>query len=84
MAGDREEPNRVLGFPLSSREPAGQRRARDAAPGSPGPRQAGPRRPQRGGEPQRVLGFPVGWFEEFAREVLRPLADRILRRQRSG
>jgi hypothetical protein len=67
VAGDREEPNRVLGFPLRGK-----------------PRQASAPRPQGYGEPQRVLGFPAGWFEQFAREVLRPLADRILRRQDRG
>jgi hypothetical protein len=88
VTGDREEPNRVLGFPVSakplSRQPGGQRRTRDAEPGSPRSGRARAPRPQRYGEQQRVLGFPVDWFEEFGREVLRPLADRIWRRRDRG
>jgi hypothetical protein len=87
MTGDREEPNRVLGFPLGgkpfSRQPGAQRRGRGAAP-APRPGQAMAPQPRRYGEPQRVLGFPVDWFGEFGREVLRPLADRIRRRRRGG
>jgi hypothetical protein len=39
---------------------------------------------ERYSEPQRVLGFPVDWFEQFGREVLRPLAHRIVRRRDTG
>ena len=71
MARDQEERNRILGFPLErhpNTRPAGEpQRTQQAA------------RAQRqpGGEPQRVLGLPVDWFEEFADDVLRPLLRRI-------
>jgi hypothetical protein len=88
VTGDREEPNRVLGFRVGgkpfSRQPGGQRRTGDAGPESPRRGQANAPQERRYGEPQRVLGFPVDWFAEFGREVLRPLADRILRRRDSG
>ena len=72
MSGDREERNRVLGFPVD-RHP-NTRRARKPRD----PQQAG--RPQRRAqveEPQRVLGIPADWLEELAGEVLRPLLRRI-------
>jgi hypothetical protein len=75
VTGDREEPNRVLGFPVAGKpfsgQSGGKRRAGDAAPGSPRLGQASAPQQQKYAEPQRVLGFPVDWFEEFRREVLR-------------
>ena len=70
MTGDREERNRVLGFPVD-RHP-NTRNPRD-------PRQAAQpqRRAQDEEEPQRVLGIPVDWLDEIADEVLRPLLRRI-------
>jgi hypothetical protein len=71
LTRDQEERNRVLGFPLErhpNTRPAGE-------PQHP-PRAARAQR-QQGGEPQRVLGLPVDWFEEFADDVLRPLLRRI-------
>jgi hypothetical protein len=68
---DQEERNRVLGFPLErhpNTRPAGERQH---------PPQAARAQRQPGGEPQRVLGLPVDWFEEFADGVLRPLLRRI-------
>ncbi len=72
MTGDREERNRVLGFPVDrhpNTRPAGKPQ---------NPRQAAQpeRRPQTG-EPQRVLGLPVDWLDGFTDEVLRPLLRRI-------
>lgn len=72
MTGDREERNRVLGFPVDrhpSTRPAGK-------PQHP-PQAAHPERGPQAGEPQRVLGFSAGWFEQFVDEVLRPLLRRI-------
>jgi hypothetical protein len=72
VTGDREERNRVLGFPVDrhpNTRPASKPR---------NPRQAAQpeRRPQTG-EPQRVLGLPVDWLDGFTDEVLRPLLRRI-------
>ncbi len=73
MTGDREERNRVLGFPV------------DRHPNTRPPRQ--PREPQQAAqpqrrtraeeEPQRVLGIPADWLDEITGEVLRPLLRRI-------
>ena len=68
---NQEERNRVLGFPLE-RHPS-NRPARE----SQRPPQAARAQRQQGGEPQRVLGVSVDWFEEFADDVLRPLLRRI-------
>jgi hypothetical protein len=63
VTGEREERNRVLGFPVD-RHP-NTRPARK------------PRRRTQAGEPQRVLGIPADWLDELADEVLRPLLRRI-------
>ena len=71
MTGDREERNRVLGFPVDhhpNTRPA--RKPRD-------PQQAAPQRRAQAEEPQRVLGIPADWLDELADEVLRPLLRRI-------
>ena len=75
MTGDREERNRVLGFPVERRpntRPAGKPRQ---------PRQAAQPQ-QQDAEPQRVLGLPVDWLDGFADEILRPLLRRIRRNGR--
>ena len=81
MTGDREERNRVLGFPVD-RHPNTRQAGKPQHP----PQAAQPqRRPQAGepqprpqaGEPQRVLGFSADWLGQFADEVLRPLLRRI-------
>jgi hypothetical protein len=72
MIGDREERNRVLGFPVDRHPNA--RLARE--PQHP-PQAAQPQRRPQAGEPQRVLGFPVDWLDQFADDVLRPLLRRI-------
>jgi hypothetical protein len=72
MSGDREERNRVLGFPVDrhpSTRPAGKQRNPEQA--------AQPQRRPQTGEPQRVLGFPVDRLDEFIDGVLRPLLRRI-------
>ncbi len=69
MTGDREERNRVLGFPVD-RHP-------NTRPASK-PRQAAqPQRRPQDAEPQRVLGLPVDWLDGFVDDVLRPLLRRI-------
>jgi hypothetical protein len=72
VTGDREERNRVLGFPVNrhpNTRPAGKPRS---------PQQAAQPEPRpQGAEPQRVLGVPVDWLDDFTDEVLR-----ILRRVR--
>lgn len=83
MTGDREERNRVLGFPVERhpntrpaskpqqpRQAAQPQQARQAAQPQPRPYDA---------EPQRVLGLPVDWLDGFADEMLR-----ILRRIRGN
>jgi hypothetical protein len=71
VSGDREERNRVLGFPVdrhpNTRPPRPVRK-----PGDPQPQ-----RRAQAEEPQRVLGIPVDWLDGFADEVLRPLLRRI-------
>ena len=82
MTGDREERNRVLGFPVE-RHP----NTRPPRPGRKPPDAQQPARPQRGtqaAEPQRILGFPVDWLDGFADEVLRPLLRRIRGSRRHG
>ena len=69
MAGDQEEPNRVLGFPLRT------------GPAGAGPVKAGPFATDASGrqseeEPQRVLGIPVDLFDTLGqrfRAMLRRL-----------
>jgi hypothetical protein len=90
VTGDREERNRVLGFPVERHpniRPAGKpRQPRQAAQPQP-PRQAAQPQPPRqaaqpqpqDAEPQRVLGLPVDWLDGFADEMLR-----ILRRIRGN
>jgi hypothetical protein len=77
VTGDREERNRVLGFPVDRHPNTRQsRKPRD-------PRQ--PSRPRdrvQAEEPQRVLGIPVDWLDEIADDVLRPLLRRIRGRRR--
>jgi hypothetical protein len=81
VTGDREERNRVLGFPVDrhpNTRPAGK-------PPTPPPtaqpedraQAAQPRERRQAGEPQRILGFPADWLDEFAAGVLRPLLRRI-------
>ena len=67
---DQEERNRVLGFPL-------ERHPNTRPAGGPQHPRAERGQRQQGGEPQRVLGLPVDWFDEFANDVLRPLLRRI-------
>ena len=68
MTGDREERNRVLGFPVdrppNTRPASKPRQPRQAAQPQPRPQDA---------EPQRVLGLPADWLDGFADEVLRIL-----------
>jgi len=72
VTGDREERNRVLGFPVDrhpNTRPASKPRQ---------PRQAAqPQRRPQDAEPQRVLGLPVDWLDGFVDDVLRPLLRRI-------
>jgi len=79
MPDDQYEPNRFLGFPVSSRP----RARRDGEP-----------QPRQGEEPQRVMGFPVDrlgeWFGPADGDWLGSLAHpvrgyrRWLRRRRLG
>jgi hypothetical protein len=72
VTGDREERNRVLGFPVerhATTRPASK-------PRQPG-QAAQPRHRPQDAEPQRVLGLPVDWLDGFADDVLRPLLRRI-------
>jgi hypothetical protein len=67
VTGDREERNRVLGFPVDNHpntRPPGKPRARS-------------RREREAEEPQRVLGIPADWLDQLADDVLRPLLRRI-------
>jgi hypothetical protein len=91
VTGDREERNRVLGFPVDwhpnarparkpeepgTAQPEEPETAQPADQTAPQPNEL--RRPRpAGAEPQRVLGFPVDWLDEFADEVLRPLLRRL-------
>jgi hypothetical protein len=72
VTGDREERNRVLGFPVDRRpntRPASKpRNPQQAAQPEPRPQDA---------EPQRVLGLPADWLDGFTDDVLRPLLRRI-------
>ena len=64
MSGDREERNRVLGFPVDrhpNTRPASE-------PGNP-QQEAQPEHRPRTGEPQRVLGFPVDWLDGLTDQV---------------
>jgi hypothetical protein len=77
VSGDREERNRVLGFPVerhpNTRPPRPPRPAgKPRDPQQP----AQPQRRAQAEEPQRILGFPVDWFDGLA-DVLRPLLRRI-------
>ncbi len=77
MTGDREEQNRVLGFPVGRHpdaRPAGKQR----------PPQAAQSQPRPGEEPQRVLGFPVDWSGRRSSDVLRSLLRRIRRTRGHG
>jgi hypothetical protein len=81
VTGDREERNRVLGFPVERHpniRPAGKPRQPRQAAQPQQPRQAAQPQPQDA-EPQRVLGLPVDWLDGFADEMLR-----ILRRIRGN
>lgn len=83
MTGDREERNRVLGFPVERRpntRPASKPRqpGQAAQPQQPGQAAQPQHRPQDA-EPQRALGLPVDWLDGFADEMLR-----ILRRIRGN
>lgn len=67
MTGDREEQNRVLGFPVDrhpNTRPASKPRQPQQQAAQPQPR------PQDA-EPQRVLGLPVDWLDGFGDEMLR-------------
>jgi hypothetical protein len=72
VTGDRQERNRVLGFPVdrhpNTRPASKPRNPQQAARPEPRPQDA---------EPQRVLGFPVDWLDGFTDDVLRPLLRRI-------
>jgi hypothetical protein len=74
VTGNREERNRVLGFPVD-RHPntRAARKPRD-------PQQAAqPQRRPQAEEPQRVLGIPADWLDAFLDEVVR-----LLRRIQGG
>jgi hypothetical protein len=83
VTGDREERNRVLGFPVDrhpNTRPAGKPRQARQASQPEQPRQASQPQPRpQDAEPQRVLGLPVDWLDGFADEMLR-----ILRRIRGN
>jgi hypothetical protein len=75
VTGDREERNRVLGFPVGSNTRLGS---------NAGPRQDEEPRPiPRAYEPQRVLGFPADWLGQFGRDPLGPLVHAIREARRS-
>jgi hypothetical protein len=79
VTGDREERNRVLGFPVerhATTRPASKPRQPGQAAQPQQPGQAAQPQPQDA-EPQRVLGLPVDWLDGFADDVLRPLLRRI-------
>jgi hypothetical protein len=77
VTGDREERNRVLGFPVD-RHPNTRPASKPQQAAQ--PRQAAQARPRpQDAEPQRVLGLPVDWLDGFADEMLR-----ILRRIRGN
>jgi hypothetical protein len=75
VTGDREERNRVLGFPVerhpNTRPARAARKPRDPQ------KAAQSQRHTQAGEPQRVLGIPADWLDDLADEVLRPLLRRI-------
>jgi len=83
VTGDREEPNRVLGFPVErhpNTRPASKPRQPRQAAQPRQPQQAAQPQPQhrpQDAEPQRVLGLPVDWLDGFTDDVLRPLLRRI-------
>jgi hypothetical protein len=80
MTGDREERNRVLGFPVDrhpnvrpaskpgdpQRAAQAERRPQDAEP----QRAAQAERRPQDAEPQRVLGLPVDWLDGFTDQVM--------------
>jgi hypothetical protein len=72
VTGDREERNRVLGFPVD-----GHPNTRPASKPRPRRQAAQPQRRPQDAEPQRVLGLPVDWLDGFVDDVLRPLLRRI-------
>jgi hypothetical protein len=77
VTGDREERNRVLGFPVDrppNTRPASKPRQPRQAAQPRQPRQAAQPQPRpQDAEPQRVLGLPADWLDGFADEVLRIL-----------
>jgi hypothetical protein len=90
-SADREEPNRVLGFPLSggsrARHDVESNRDREAEACAPGEKE---HRAVHDTEQQRVLGFPVSWFGSTGQHrglsLVRPLQAfrRRLRRPASS
>ncbi|HTZ29541.1 MAG TPA: hypothetical protein VMC83_36415 [Streptosporangiaceae bacterium] len=87
MSGNREERNRVLGFPVErhpntrpARKPRGPQQA-EQPQGRPQPGQPQqaeqPQGRTQAKEPQRVLGIPADWLDQIADEALRPLLRRI-------
>lgn len=66
MTGDRYEPNRFLGFPISKDPAARQGESRDP-------------QARQGEESQRVLGIPVDWFSSLENEGFEPLAHPVRR-----
>jgi hypothetical protein len=74
VTGDREEPQRVMGIPLSafSRDPDAEEPQRVMGI----PLSAFSRDPDAE-EPQRVLGFPVDWFEPGRRDLRGFLERRV-------
>ncbi len=66
MTGEREERNRVLGFPVG-RHPNTRRPASN--PRNPQQAAQAERRP-RDAEPQRVLGLPVDWLDGFTDQLM--------------
>jgi hypothetical protein len=84
-SADRDEPNRVLGFPL----PAGSRARHDAEPRRDRKAEGSATGEKEHGvahdtEQQRVLGFPVDWFRSTGQDrglsLARPLQALRLRR----
>jgi hypothetical protein len=84
MTGDREEPNRVLGFPVrrapSSPAPVGGAPPGRAPSDGDAPDQDASIRPA--GESQRVLGFSAEWVDQVVQEALRPIREARRRLQR--
>ena len=91
MTGDRYEPNRFLGFPIS-RNPQARPGDPKARPGDPKARPGDPKARQGDEEPQRFMGMPVDWFGPLDKDrfQFQSLAHPIrryqswLRRRRSG